>query len=68
MSSNSNNNSKSIFLIGPMGVGKSTLSKELSQHHIHLPVINVDKIRWKFFETTDYSKESEITIARQERF
>ena len=68
MSSNSNNNSKSIFLIGPMGVGKSTLSKELSQHHIHLPVINVDKIRWNFFKSTDYSKEQEMNIARVERF
>ena len=51
-----------------MAVGKSTLSKELSQHHIPLPVINVDRIRWKFFETTDYSKEKEINIARQGRF
>lgn len=68
MSSNLNSNQKSIFLIGPMGVGKSTLSKELSQHHIPLPVINVDKIRWKFFETTDYSKETEFNIARRERF
>lgn len=63
-----NNNQKSIFLIGPMGVGKSTLSKELSQKYLHLPVISVDKIRWDFFKTTDYSKEKEINIGRQERF
>lgn len=68
MSSNLNSSTKSIFLIGPMGVGKSTLSKELSKNFINLPIISVDKIRWNFFKSTDYSKEQEMNIARVERF
>ena len=68
MSSNLNSHAKSIFLIGPMGVGKSTLSKELSKNFINLPIISVDKIRWNFFKSTDYSKEQEMNIARVERF
>lgn len=59
-------NSKSIFLIGPMGVGKSTLAKALSKQ-LELPIINVDHIRWDFFKTTDYSRETEAFIARRER-
>ena len=68
MSSNLNSSTKSIFLIGPMGVGKSTLSKELSKNFINLPIISVDKIRWNFFKSTDYPKEQEMNIARVERF
>lgn len=68
MSSTLGTQNKSIFLIGPMATGKSTLSRELSKNFINIPIINVDKIRWDFFKTTDYSKEKEMKIARIERF
>ena len=39
-----------ILLIGPMGVGKSSVAKELS-NITGLEYIDVDEMRWDFFSS-----------------
>jgi shikimate kinase len=45
-----------IILIGPICVGKSTLAALLAAR-LALPRIEVDELRWHYFEQTAYSKD-----------
>ena len=60
---------ESILLIGPMGTGKSTVGKLLSQKFHNLQRIKVDEHRWRFFDKyTDYSREEEKRIRQEKGF
>lgn len=39
---------KSVILIGPMGVGKTTAAKEIAKI-LDMPYIDVDELRWEYF-------------------
>jgi shikimate kinase len=45
-----------IILIGPICAGKSSLAALLAAR-LALPRIEVDEVRWQYFEQTGYSKE-----------
>ena len=50
-------NDKSIILVGPMGVGKSSVAKELSVI-TGIDYIDVDEMRWEYFiDQHDYDRE-----------
>ena len=57
---------ESILLIGPMGTGKTTVGRLLSQRFHNMQRIKVDEHRWKFFDKyTDYSRETEKRIREE---
>lgn len=47
---------RSIILIGPMSAGKSSIAQLLSEQ-LALPWIEVDEMRWDYFEETGYDHE-----------
>lgn len=51
-----------IVLIGPIGAGKSTQGKLLSEH-LHLPQCSMDDLRWDYYDEIGYDK----TLAQQKR-
>lgn len=54
-----------IHLIGPMGVGKTTLAKKLAAHY-QIPHIDCDELRWDVYETlAGYSTEEAKRIAEE---
>ena len=47
---------RSIILIGPMSAGKSTIAQLLAEQ-LGLPLIELDEIRWDYFEEIGYDPE-----------
>lgn len=47
---------KDIILIGPIGVGKSTVG-ELLAKHLNLPQISMDDIRFEYYKEIGYDEE-----------
>src|SRR5262245_1265562 len=54
-----------ILLIGPMGTGKTTLAKLLSDR-LGWPHYSFDEKRWKYYQEVGYSAERETQIAQEE--
>jgi shikimate kinase len=57
--------STDIILIGPMGVGKSTLGKLLADH-LGLPQCSMDTVSLDYYKEIGYSEETEQQIERTE--
>jgi len=58
---------KEIILIGAQSVGKTTVGKHLSEK-LGIPQVSLDKLRWKYFEETDWNPEQQREIAESEGF
>ncbi len=56
-----------IILIGPMGTGKSTIGKLLSQK-LNLPQASMDEIKWKYYKEIGWEADTQRKIREQERF
>lgn len=56
-----------IILIGPMGTGKSTLGKLLSEK-LSLPQCSVDAVRWHYYKEIGYDEEVQKRIEQEEGF
>ena len=56
-----------IILIGPMGVGKSTVSKRLSEK-LNKSHINIDEIRFKYYEEIGYDHETADSLFKEKGF
>lgn len=60
-------NSPEIFLIGPMGAGKSTLGKLLAEQ-LGRPQVSLDTIRWDYYKEIGYDKAVQQEIGEREGF
>lgn len=58
---------KNIILIGPVGVGKSTVAEILSKK-INLPQISMDKLRLDYYRELGYDEEFRKFISEKEGF
>lgn len=56
---------KGIVLIGPICAGKSTLAGLLADK-LGMPRVEMDELRWKYFEGTGYSKDEARQIYHAE--
>lgn len=56
-----------IILIGPMGVGKSTIGKLLSEK-LQIPQIEMDEIRTKYYKEIGYDEELAKSKIKSEGF
>lgn len=56
-----------IILIGPMDIGKSTISELLSVR-LNSPHIKIDQIRFKYYEEIGYSRETEEKLRNEKGF
>ncbi|MCF7929909.1 MAG: hypothetical protein K9L02_00160 [Acholeplasmataceae bacterium] len=56
-----------IILIGPVGVGKTTIGKLLSKR-LHIPQISLDKKRWHIYKEIGYDKKYAKKLYKQEGF
>lgn len=56
-----------IILIGPIGAGKSTQGKLLSEH-LGLPQCSMDALRWDYYREIGYSEETELEKEKTEGF
>jgi len=54
---------QTIILIGPLGVGKSTVGHLLAKK-LGLPQCSVDDVRWKYYEEIGYDKVLAAKIAK----
>jgi shikimate kinase len=59
--------SPEVFLIGPMGAGKSTLGKLLAEH-LGRPQVSLDNIRWDYYKEIGYQKAVQQEISEREGF
>jgi len=59
--------SADVFLIGPMGAGKSTLGKLLAEH-LGRPQVSLDEIRWDYYKEIGYDKAVQRAISEREGF
>lgn len=59
--------SPEVFLIGPIGAGKSTLGKLLAQR-LGRPQIALDDIRWDYYKEIGYDETVQQEINEQEGF
>lgn len=59
--------SPEIFLIGPMGAGKSTLGKLLAEQ-LGRPQVSLDDIRWDYYKEIGYDKATQREIKEREGF
>lgn len=60
-------NAAEVFLIGPMGAGKSTLGKLLAEH-LGRPQVSLDEIRWDYYKEIGYDKAVQREIREREGF
>ncbi|MCE7987413.1 MAG: shikimate kinase [Caldilinea sp. CFX5] len=60
-------NSPEVFLIGPMGAGKSTLGKLLAEQ-LGRPQVSLDDIRWDYYKEIGYDKAVQREIREREGF
>lgn len=58
---------KDIVLIGPVGAGKSTIGKLLSEK-LDIPQVSLDDIRWKIYKESGYDFELADEIMKSEGF
>ncbi|UUV18111.1 hypothetical protein NRK67_12535 [Fusobacteria bacterium ZRK30] len=58
---------KDIILIGPVGAGKSTIGKLLSEK-LDIPQASLDDIRWKIYKGSGYDFELAYEIMKREGF
>jgi len=56
-----------VFLIGPMGAGKSTLGKLLAEQ-LRRPQISLDTIRWDYYKEIGYDAAVQREIGEREGF
>ena len=56
-----------IILIGPIGTGKSTLSRLLAEK-LNLPQCPMDELRWPYYKEIGYEEEVQKRIQEQEGF
>lgn len=56
-----------VFLIGPMGAGKSTLGKLLAEQ-LGRPQVSLDDIRWDYYKEIGYDKAVQRAISEREGF
>ena len=56
-----------IILIGPMGVGKSSVSKRLSEK-LNKSHINIDEIRFKYYDEIGYDKNTVEQLWKEKGF
>ena len=56
-----------IIIIGPMGVGKSTVSKRLSEK-LNKSHISIDEIRFKYYEEIGYDKKTAEQLGKEKGF
>lgn len=59
--------SPEVFLIGPMGAGKSTLGKLLAEQ-LGRPQVSLDEIRWDYYKEIGYDKAIQREIKEREGF
>jgi len=59
--------SPEVFLIGPMGAGKSTLGKLLAEQ-LGRPQVSLDDIRWEYYKEIGYDKAIQRGIKEREGF
>lgn len=60
-------NAAEVFLIGPMGAGKSTLGKLLAEQ-LGRPQVSLDEIRWDYYKEIGYDKAVQREISEREGF
>lgn len=58
---------KDIILIGPVGVGKSTIGKLLSEN-LNIPQASLDDRRWEIYKEAGYDFELAESIMEKEGF
>lgn len=58
---------KDIILIGPVGAGKSTIGKLLSEN-LNIPQASLDDIRWKIYKEAGYDFKLADKIMEREGF
>jgi len=56
-----------IILIGPIGVGKSTLAKLLAEK-LDIPQVAMDGVRWDYYNEIGYDKDVAQQIQEKEEF
>ena len=56
-----------IILIGPMGVGKSSVSKKISEK-LNKSHISIDEVRFKYYEEIGYDKITEECLKKEKGF
>ncbi|MEZ4862015.1 MAG: shikimate kinase [Caldilineaceae bacterium] len=56
-----------VFLIGPMGAGKSTLGKLLAAQ-LGRPQVSLDQIRWDYYKEIGYDAAVQRAISEREGF
>lgn len=56
-----------VFLIGPMGAGKSTLGKLLAEQ-LGRPQVSLDAIRWDYYKEIGYDAAVQREISEREGF
>lgn len=59
--------SPEVFLIGPMGAGKSTLGKLLAEQ-LGRPQVSLDEIRWEYYKEIGYDQAVQREIGEREGF
>lgn len=59
--------SPEVFLIGPMGAGKSTLGKLVAEQ-LGRPQVSLDDIRWDYYKEIGYDKTVQREIKEREGF
>lgn len=60
-------NAAEVFLIGPMGAGKSTLGKLLAEQ-LGRPQVSLDEIRWDYYKEIGYDAAVQREIRDREGF
>lgn len=59
--------SPEVFLIGPMGAGKSTLGKLLAEQ-LGRPQVSLDTMRWDYYKEIGYDRAVQQEIGEREGF
>lgn len=56
-----------VFLIGPIGAGKSTLGKLLAERLVR-PQVSLDEIRWEYYKEIGFDEAAQREIGEREGF